>query len=176
MSSFSLRAFGRGTLGLLAAATIAATLALPGCKDSEPDPAVAGDAGTAVIEYTTRAILTRLPTATEPNELLARHEAIPEYRQTSGRFGMNVMTMPFPLPPTGVSIEGLTVGDAVEIRFAVTYSADYSALKGYVVRSIERLPEGTELDFTPLAELPGFDPETGTVGEPDAPAEPGADG
>jgi len=154
----------RTAAAFITMAIAAAAVGLTACKDREPQPAVTGDAGTAVIEYTTRAILTRLPTATEPDELLARHEAIPEYRQTSGRYGMNVMTMPFPLPSSGVSLEGLTVGDPVEIRFAVTYSADYSSLKGYVVRSIERLPADTELDFTPLAEIEGFDPETGMVG------------
>lgn len=158
--------------GLLVALGGAGVLGLSGCRDRAAEPAVGTDAGTAVIEYTTRAIITKLPTVAEPDQLFARHEAIPEYRQTSGQYGMDVMVMPFPLPDSGVSIEGLTVGDAVAIRFAVTYSADFSSLKGYVVRSIERLPEGTELDFTRLAEIEGFDPETGGVGAGEDGGEP----
>lgn len=152
----------RGMFVLVAAIAVAGLVAMPGCGDRDVvrEP---------VIEYTTRAIITQLPTIHEPDLLYARHEAIPEFRNTSGRYGMNVMVMPFPLPPSGVSIDGLTVGDQVVIRFAVTYSADFSSLKGYVARSIERLPEGTVLDFTPLEQIEGFDPETGTVGGSDRP-------
>lgn len=143
-------------LGLLIGSVL--SVGLQGCeKKPAPDP---------VVEYTVRGILTNLPSVNEPSQIYARHEAIPEFRQASGQFGMSAMTMPFPLPATGVSLDGLTVGDVVKIRFAVTYSADFKSLQGYVVRSIERLPEGTDLDFTPLDELPGFDPATGRVGEP----------
>jgi hypothetical protein len=104
-----------------------------------------------------------LRSLTEPNQIYVRHEAIPEYRQTSGRFGMDVMTMPFPLPEQGVSLEGFSVGDPVRVRFAVTYSQDYASLRGYVVTALERLPAETELDFTTLGQLEGFDPSTGRV-------------
>jgi hypothetical protein len=42
------------------------------------------------------------------------HETIPDWLRPDGSKGMNAMVMPFPLA-NGVSIDGLAVGDAVEV-------------------------------------------------------------
>ncbi len=47
------------------------------------------------------------------NEILVKHEEIPDYRDSSGKVvGMMAMTMPFYLSPK-VSVSDLKVGDAV---------------------------------------------------------------
>lgn len=49
------------------------------------------------------------------NELLVKHEAIPEYRDSSGKVvGMHAMTMPFYLSPKA-SLTGISVGDGIEM-------------------------------------------------------------
>ncbi|MGP1345477.1 MAG: hypothetical protein ACTS3F_02250 [Phycisphaerales bacterium] len=137
-----------------------------GCSDKSGDASGSGEvvaSGDRVVEYTVRGVLTRLPSAAEPDMLYARHEAIPEYRKIDGSYGMDVMTMPFPLPEGGLSLEGLSVGDPVRLVFAVTYGAEFDSLRGYVLESIERLPAETVLDFTHLEALPGFDRATGRI-------------
>ncbi len=49
------------------------------------------------------------------NEILVKHEEIPEYRDSSGKIvGMMAMTMPFYLAPSA-SLKGISAGDAVEL-------------------------------------------------------------
>lgn len=49
------------------------------------------------------------------NEVLVKHEEIPDYRDSSGAVvGMMAMTMPFYLAPK-VSLKGIAEGDAVEM-------------------------------------------------------------
>lgn len=51
-----------------------------------------------------------------PNELLVKHDPIPQYRDRGGNIvGMKAMTMPFYLAE-GVSLEGIELGDAVEMK------------------------------------------------------------
>jgi Cu/Ag efflux protein CusF len=50
------------------------------------------------------------------NEILVKHQPIPDYRDESGTVvGMMAMTMPFFLAK-GVSLEGIKAGDAVEMK------------------------------------------------------------
>jgi hypothetical protein len=50
-----------------------------------------------------------------PNEILVKHEPIPDYRDESGKIvGMMAMTMPFYLEKT-VSLKDISVGDSVEL-------------------------------------------------------------
>ncbi len=50
------------------------------------------------------------------NEMLVKHQPIPDYRDDSGAIvGMMAMTMPFYLKE-GVSLEGIKAGDAVELK------------------------------------------------------------
>ena len=50
------------------------------------------------------------------NELLVKHQPIPNYRDDTGAIvGMMAMTMPFYLKE-GVSLEGIREGDSVELK------------------------------------------------------------
>lgn len=67
--------------------------------------------------------LLRLPTPGK-TEVLIRHEAIPGFRDEAGKeVGMDAMTMPFPLA-SGVSVEGLTVGDKVSFTLETRWELD----------------------------------------------------
>lgn len=49
------------------------------------------------------------------NEILVKHEPIPDYRDESGKVvGMMAMTMPFYVA-NSVSLDGISVGDSVEL-------------------------------------------------------------
>jgi len=66
--------------------------------------------------YTVKGIVRALPgNGRAANEVLVKHEPIPEYRDESGKVvGMMAMTMPFYLGEN-VSAADLLVGDAVEM-------------------------------------------------------------
>ena len=50
------------------------------------------------------------------DEILVKHQAIPDYRDESGKvIGMMAMTMPFYLAPE-LSVEGFAEGDTVELE------------------------------------------------------------
>lgn len=115
--------------------------------------------------FETRARITQLPGTDEfgmTQQLLAQHEAVPDYPNPDGSTGMNVMTMPFWPPattpdiheqrlPADLDLEGIAVGDAVLITWEVQIDRASRAPLGYYALSVEKLPDGTELDFTPLA-------------------------
>lgn len=98
-----------------------------------------------VAEYTVRGEVVALPT--EDEDMQIHHEAIPEFREPDG-IGMDVMVMPFPFGE-GVSTEGIEVGDKLLLTFSVDYEEGWSPLDYRVIR-YEKLPQDTELDFTPL--------------------------
>ena len=82
------------------------------------------------------------------NSFQLHHEAIPGFVGRDGQAsGMESMTMPFELEK-GVSLEGVAVGDPVEIKLHVDWSADLAV----VVTALSELPAGTKLD------LPGLEP------------------
>jgi len=65
---------------------------------------------------------------TAANEVLIKHEEIPDYRDSSGTVvGMMAMTMPFYLGP-GVSLSGIAVGDSVELVVEQKLEPKYSEL------------------------------------------------
>lgn len=60
------------------------------------------------------------------DEILVKHEEIPDYRDQSGKVvGMMAMTMPFYLAP-GVPLEGISVGDRIELRVEQHLKPDFS--------------------------------------------------
>lgn len=60
------------------------------------------------------------------DEILIKHEEIPDYRDSSGKVvGMMAMTMPFYLDP-GTSLKGLAVGDEVELVLEQQFEPKYS--------------------------------------------------
>ena len=60
------------------------------------------------------------------NEILVKHEEIPDYRDSSGEVvGMMAMTMPFYLAPQ-VSLKGVAEGDAVELVVEQRLQPKYS--------------------------------------------------
>lgn len=113
-------------------------------------PARAADA-----TYTMRARVESLPEAGNPlSEFVVFHEPVDTFFDPrAGRIvGMNSMSMPFSNLAPGVSPAGLTVGDAVEMTFAVWYKTDVvdpakQVIDTYVVQRLTKLPAGTELKF-----------------------------
>lgn len=67
--------------------------------------------------FTVRGIIKGLPgDGRAANEILVKHQPIPEYRDETGAItGMMAMTMPFYLAE-GVSLGGVKAGDAVELK------------------------------------------------------------
>jgi Cu/Ag efflux protein CusF len=93
--------------------------------------------------YTVRAQVVELPDAKAPKRSLEiRHEAIDDFEDASRRVvGMDSMVMPFALAPE-VSLEGVRVGDAVEVVIAVGWEPP--SLR---IERLRELPEGTALRF-----------------------------
>ena len=67
--------------------------------------------------YTVKGIIKGMPgDGLAKNEMLVKHQPIPDYRDDSGAIvGMMAMTMPFYLKD-GVSLEGIKAGDSVELK------------------------------------------------------------
>lgn len=79
--------------------------------------AVAGQSmAQEMFTYRVKGVIKVLPgKGTASNEILVKHEPIPDYRDQAGNVvGMAAMTMPFYLAK-GVTAESLGVGDAVEM-------------------------------------------------------------
>ena len=149
---------GFRALRALAMVSIAASCAvlLPGCSDSEESEAPNAAAATEdsetvrVDQYVVRGEVVRIPGADDPAaEFMVRHEAIPHYRASASKLGMNTMTMPFPLAPE-LSLEGVHVGDKVELTFEVRFDTEKDRPIAYHATEVRTLPPETVLDFTPL--------------------------
>lgn len=70
------------------------------------------------------------------NEILVKHEPIPEYRDDTGKVvGMMAMTMPFYLKDVA-AVEGLAVGDSVELVVEQQMKPRFSD----TVVSVKKLP------------------------------------
>ena len=80
-----------------------------------------------VYSFTVRGVVQALPGAGRaPNELLVKHEPIPDYRDSSGEVvGMAAMTMPFYLGE-GVAVNDLKVNDPVELTVEQRIRPKYS--------------------------------------------------
>lgn len=138
MKKFTLR-----VLGLAAAA-----LLFGGCREKAAEP----EKTTTVHSYTVRAQVASVPVAGDPRtEFSARHESIPEFKGPGDEVGMSAMTMPFPLKD-GVTLDGIAVGDKVEITFEVIYDLQKKTPVDWEAVSVKELPAETVLDFSPLPE------------------------
>jgi hypothetical protein len=94
--------------------------------------------------YTTRGQVIQLPDPANPGTgLTLNHEAIDQFVDRQGELvGMDPMSMPFPVAKD-VSLEGIQVGDVVEFKLHVDWSAGPAAK----ITGVRELPAGTKLDF-----------------------------
>jgi Cu/Ag efflux protein CusF len=94
--------------------------------------------------YSVRGLVEMIPAKDKPTaEFVVHHEPIPEFVNPNGTKGMPAMSMPFPLAK-GVSIEGVKVGDAVELTFNLWTTP---GVRGFEVTQVRTLPAGTTLNF-----------------------------
>ncbi|MBX3386336.1 MAG: copper-binding protein [Phycisphaeraceae bacterium] len=127
-------------------ATVAIALSmatgLPAC-DRSTESRTTTTRGEPDAVYVTRGRIEQLPPPERRDrEILIHHEAVPEFTNSEGAVvGMGVMVMHFPLAKS-VATDSLRVGDAVEFEWAVWWGRD---VRGWEIRSIDRLPAGTEL-------------------------------
>jgi hypothetical protein len=100
--------------------------------------------------YTTRGVIMALPGPNRAKQFLQiHHEEIPEFVGRSGSVvGMKEMIMDFPDVASGEVVRGFAVGDAVRFTFEVRWKGTPRTL----VTSIERLPEGEELELSKVVE------------------------
>ncbi|MBO6936745.1 MAG: copper-binding protein [Deltaproteobacteria bacterium] len=78
------------------------------------------------------------------HNLAIHHESIPDFTNREGEVsGMDSMTMMF-WRPESVAVEGIEVGDPVELTFDVRWSGDHTL----TISAIDELPAGTELELT----------------------------
>lgn len=142
------------------ACVLTAALTLPlGCGAPAAPPAGPPDAS-----YAVRGEIRQLPRP-EGNEILIRHEAVPDLKDSSGKVvGMASMTMPFALG-ADVDRSRLAVGD----RISFTLEVRWNAGDPITVTKLAPLAPGTRLDFDP--------PDAGDDGAPAAsqPAVSGAE-
>ena len=96
--------------------------------------------------YEVRGVVRQIRTLPDERfELSIHHEAIPEFVTIQGEVQpMEAMTMPF-LTADSLDLEGLAAGSIV--RFAL--EVDWSATEPALITVIERLPDDTELAFSP---------------------------
>lgn len=120
-----------------------------GCREKKAEKP------TVVHSYTVRGQVVTVPVAGDPRtEFSARHEAIPEFKGPGGELGMNTMVMPFPLKD-GVSLDGIEVGDKVEITFEVIYDTAKQTPVDWDAVGVKELPAETELNFSELPKKAG---------------------
>jgi len=134
----------------------AAALAITGCGESggsSGQQVQNGAPADTLVEYTVRGRVTQLPggPAHPAREFMVHHEAIPEFRSSMApdnkHTGMMSMTMAFPLGE-GVDLDGIGVGEPIEMMFEATYDGETGRLRGYVVRRLTPLDPGTTLEIT----------------------------
>lgn len=123
------------------AATLLLATAIAGCSDRRGG-APAADVAGGLRRYTVRGEVVKLPAPGVPRALAVRHEAIDDFADASGAVvGMSSMVMTFDVAPA-VSLDGVGVGDKVELQLAVGWSPP--ALR---VDALRRLPAETALEF-----------------------------
>jgi len=123
--------------------------ALCGCGRSggAAAPEASAREGVQTVVYTVRGRVTMLPDPAKPaSEFMAFHEPIPAFRNPDGSLGMRSMNMAFP-PGPGLSLAGVSVGDAVGITFEVDYDEQSGRLLESRTTRVERLPADTPLDL-----------------------------
>lgn len=101
----------------LAAALALSLAGLSPCCSRSSSPKAAA---TPAAVYTVRGRVASLPEAGKPaSEFRVQHEAIDNFVGVDGKLGMKSMTMAF--PSRDVSLEGLAVGDVIELTFEVNW-------------------------------------------------------
>lgn len=132
------------------AVLVAAGCGLIACEEHEPPPHAGPRSAPPPIKpptavYTVRGTVDQIPIDGEPQtEFRVHHEAIDNFKNQSGLVvGMSAMTMPFPLGP-GVRLDGVGVGDHVELTFAIWW--DQEAPEYHITR-LRKLPAETKLEF-----------------------------
>jgi Cu/Ag efflux protein CusF len=130
-----------------ARSTVAVSPASAAEPDEEPDAT-----------YRVRGEIARLP-ASPGGEISIRHESIPAFRDRQGEVvGMMAMIMPFGVAPDA-SLDGLAVGDRVDFRLDIRWSASPPTAVG----DFRKLPPGTRLEFDAAREA---QPEAGSGATP----------
>lgn len=105
---------------------------------------VVGCGQDALPRYTVRGAIENLAESKGKPVLLIHHEAIPDFVDGYGeKRTMHAMAMAFGLEP-GVSIEGVAVGDKVEVTFVV----DRDRYPTFHVASLRELPPETALTLS----------------------------
>jgi Cu/Ag efflux protein CusF len=123
-----------------AALTLAHLAACDGPKQTTPS----GPTGEPDATYTTRGKVEMLPDPRNAaSEFVVHHEPIDDFKNPSGTKGMNSMSMPFPLA-RAVSLDGIAVGDVVEITFS---HWSKPGNMGYQATKVVELPPDTKLFF-----------------------------
>ena len=107
-----------------------------GCSDGQRNDQPAEAASDARM-YVIRGEVISVPQAGKPGtQFIVKHEPIDNYRDASGRIvGMDTMGMPF-TPGKGVSLEGISPGDKIEMRWIIQWKPE---AKEYV-ESLRKLP------------------------------------
>lgn len=85
--------------------------------------------------FKVKGIVRALPgKGTAANEVLIKHEEIPDYRDSSGKVvGMMAMTMPFYLAPD-TSLAGIAVGDSVVLVVEQRLEPKYSEFVTSIIK------------------------------------------
>ena len=96
-----------------------------------------------VESYAMRGEVVRLPAAGS-REMAIRHEAVPDFRDETGKVvGMEAMTMPFTLVQ-GVGIDALAPGDKIAFTLEMRWRDPREIAR---ISRVERLPAGTLLSW-----------------------------
>lgn len=141
-------------VGLLAGGVVV-SVPLAGCGKHRSEATAEADQG-PVADFTVRGRVVDLPDPARPaSDFKVYHEPIPSWKRNLNQppVGMNAMQMPFP-PASPEVIEGVAVGDIVEIVFRVSYDADDGSLKGWKAVRVSKLPPDTTLVFDKPAPTP----------------------
>ncbi len=133
-----------GLYATLLALTLSCLMISACSEEASPTQITPESTQPVVHTYTLRGRIISLPEPSNPaSELQIHHEAIDEFKSAQGEPApMNAMTMSFP-PATGVSLDGLVVGDAVEFVFRVQWEPTHEM----GTTSIKKLPAETKLAF-----------------------------
>jgi Cu/Ag efflux protein CusF len=104
------------------AALLFVTMSLSGCSAPEKKAATPAD------RYVVNGEVVRLPAAGS-RELFVKHEAIPGFKDESGKVvGMEAMSMPFTVAE-GVALEGLAPGDAISFTLEVRWGDSQAPIR-----------------------------------------------
>jgi hypothetical protein len=142
----NIRSSGAGLLALVGTLV----LSLGGCEKKEvtPAPKPTPEKAPATPEpdavYVVRGKVVELPDPANPTkDFRVHHEAIPTFKTPEGKVvGMGEMVMPFPVHDAKL-LEGIAVGDIVEITFADWYKP----LRKYEVTKLTKLSAETALNL-----------------------------